>query len=152
VIGAIALLPVGSPAATTVSVEAEVLVPVAQHLETTAGILEAPVADASDLERGFLDVPEPVVLVVSSNVPWELFVRVASPARSATPGATTVLGRLEGSPFAEIGAAWSSLATGDSGTDGTSLRLRLRLVLSWTEATPGRHQPRLEYRLAPRGT
>jgi hypothetical protein len=145
---ALALVPAwaGIAPAATVSVRAEIRVPPLQSLETTPGIVDLAPVTIDDLERGFLDVPEPVELTISSNVPWELF------ARRTDPSGPAVEGSLEHGPFRAIGMSWSSLATGEGGADHAVLSLRLRLAVGWTTAVPGDHGLRLEYRLAPRGS
>lgn len=130
--------------ATTTSVRAEIRVPALQSLETTPGVLEAPPVTVPDLERGVLEVPQPVSLVISSNVPWELSVRRAD---STGP---FLEGSFEHGPFRGIGSDWSSLADGEGGTDRATYALDLRFAVDWTTADPGDHGLRLEYRLAPR--
>jgi hypothetical protein len=146
---ALAILATASAAASTVSVEVELHVPVIQFLVTTPGMLDIPSPTPIDLERGTLDVPERVVLVVSSNVPWDLFVRRANPSDpTESAHSATVQGRLDGDPFTTIGSSWRPLATGEP-VDREALSFWMRLVVSWS-TSPGEHEPRLEYRLAPR--
>ncbi len=135
----------GTASASSVSVQAEIRVPAIQNLETTPGIIEIAPVTISDLERGLLEIPEPVTLAISSNAPWELFVKRVDPSGPA------VLGSLDRGPFREIGRTWLSIATGTAGADDLIRRLQLRVAVSWTTAAPGDRGLRLAYRLAPRG-
>lgn len=131
--------------ADTLAVRAEVRVPLLQSLDATPGILDPVPATVADLERGALDVPEGVTLTVSSNVPWELYVR------RADPGGPAIEVSADGGPHRPALDAWLPVASGPGGVEGERHELRLRVVLSWTAAAPGDHALRLEYRLAPRG-
>ena len=136
---------VGTATASSTSVQAEIHVPPIQNLETTPGVLEIAPVTVTDLERGILEIAEAVTLTISSNVPWELFVR------RTDPSGPVLQGSLEHGPFHDIGTTWVSFATGPAGADRVIRQLRLRLAVRWTTADPGDHGLRLAYRLVPRG-
>jgi len=131
--------------ADTLAVRAEIRIPLLQDLEATPGILEPVPATVADLERGALDIPEAVTLTVSSNTPWELFVRRADPE-----GPPLEVSADDG-PYRPAGTTWLPVAAGMGGVESEVHSLRLRLRVSWVGVSPGAHDLRLEYRLAPRG-
>ena len=160
-LAALLLLAASAPAvraldALTLKIDAEIRVPPVQRLDATPGVLAFPSVGLADLERGWLDLPRPAVLSLSSNVPWTLSARRApgsGPEPDASGSAEPVLWvRAESGERVPLGEEWRAIATGDGPAADVEVPLEIRLELDWNRLPPGRHEPRIEYRLEPGGT
>jgi hypothetical protein len=138
-----------------VRVDVDLLVPPLQRLEIGARVVAFPSPTPLHLAAGYLELQEPIVLTVCSNVPWELRVRSADPPlRMLVDGhgeAPRVECRVGERPFVRLTTEWVPVAGSDHAADEMELELMLRIPVTWTTTTPGSYQPRIEYVLAPAG-
>lgn len=136
-------------ASSEVHVQVALVVPVTQSLESEADVIRGPLVTSQDLARGFVDLDRPILLRLSSNVPWELCVRVPDPpARNRED--PLLFWSVAGNGHSCLQREWVEIASGAEGCAGFRIPLRLRVPLSWTTVKPGEYEPRIEYRLAPR--
>jgi hypothetical protein len=157
---AVCLLSLAVPGAssageTEVRVELEAIVPPLQRLEVDPLVLVAPEIQAEDLTVGYAELSQPVVLTVSSNVPWDLSVRWAHEGKIAAGGGPETASLLEWSvrngAFRALTGEWAVVASNRGPAEAERMELRLRVPLLSGAPPPGTYQPRLEYRLAPAG-
>lgn len=138
---------------TEVRVEVVAIVPPLQRLEVDPSILVAPEIRTEDLAIGYAELTQPVVLVISSNVPWSLSVRWADDQKivdAGGPGNSSLLDwSVRNSPFRPVTAEWATVARDQQPAAAERVELHLRVPLLASAPPPGIYQPRLEYRLAP---
>jgi hypothetical protein len=136
-----------------VRVEVQAIVPPLQRLEVDPLIFVAPEIRPEDLAIGYAELPEPVVLVISSNVPWSLSVRWADDQKivdAGGPGNSSLLDwSVRNAPFRPATAEWATVARDQQPAAAERVELHLRVPLLAGAPPPGIYQPRLEYRLAP---
>jgi hypothetical protein len=140
---------------TEARVEVEVMVPPLQRLEVDPLVLVTPEIQAEDLTVGFAELPRPIVLTVSSNTPWELFVRAAGDGKAAgdfeTKGTSPLEWAVGSMSYRALGPEWTAVASGGGPVAAETVELHLRLRLIPGELEPGVYEPRLEYRLVTAG-
>lgn len=138
---------------TEVRVEVAAIVPPLQRLEVDPLILVAPEIRTEDLAIGYAELTQPVVLTVSSNVPWNLSVRWAGGEKIVDGSVQRISSLLDwsarNSPFRPLTGEWAVVVSDRGPAAAERVELHLRVPLLSGAPPPGIYQPRLEYRLAP---
>lgn len=138
---------------TEVRVEVEAIVPPLQRLAVDPLVLATPEIQAEDLAAGFVWLPEPVVLSVSSNVPWEVSIRLAGHDKAGDGGAGRDASILDWSArnaqFRPVTGEWATVAASRGPAASERVELHLRVPLRPGETTPGVYHLQLDYRLVP---
>ncbi len=138
---------------TEVRVEVGVIVPPLQRLDVDPLILVAPEIRTEDLAIGYAELTQPVVLTVSSNVPWNLSVRWVVDEKIVVGGGRGISSLLDwsvrNSPSRPVTGEWAVVVSNRGPTAAERVELHLRVPLLAGAPPPGIYQPRLEYRLAP---
>ena len=141
-----------STAAERVRVDVDLFIPALQQLEVSSRIVAFPSPTPAHFAAGYLELPEPIVLTIHSNVPWQLWVRSAAQAPESSKGrvieAPTIECRVGNRPYMALTAEWTAVASVDHAVRGEQLELAVRIPMRWSAMTPGDYQPKLEYMLA----
>ncbi|MBU1699741.1 MAG: hypothetical protein KJ970_19260 [Candidatus Eisenbacteria bacterium] len=129
-------------------VEVQFFVPPLQKMEMDQVVWTLPAPTAADYVAGYLNVPTPFKLTLSSNTPWELSVKTDRDDISVLQdGPIPLQWSLDKRKYNFISNDWTTMTSGDRAVNGQRVELSYRMLLDWQNCTAGIYKPRLQFKL-----